>query len=380
MIKSKVAVMQCESYNLNMLKQKINAAIDELGGWDQWLNPGMNVLLKANLISPLPPESAAVTHCEFVRAIVQILKQLGCNVWIGDSSGGAIGGKSQTGKSFSVSGIEQMAIDEGAVIKNFDTEGVVELKDSFGKKMYLAKPMFEADFVINMPKFKSHLATIYTGAYKNLFGCIPGLKKADYHKEAFDMAAFGNIICDINKSVKVGLNIMDGIIAMDKLGPVSGGVYKAHKILASTDTLSLDAAALKMIGLNISELPIFKAAVEQNIGIWNTEDIEICGDFQSCPRLNGFKLPKTISKAAGKNKMTGRFINLMKTRPLIIQSKCKHCNVCVDSCPVQAIDKTSKFIDYDTCIECMCCHELCIHKAVDLVRMNPVLRLFSRNR
>lgn len=151
---SKVAIMECRSYDLGLLKSKLNVGIRALGGWEQWLRPGMNVLLKVNLISPLPPESAAVTHCELVRAIVQTVKQFGCSVWIGDSSGGAMGGKTQTGRSFETSGIRQVAEAEGAAIRNFDTEGVVEVTDWCGKRMYLAKPVFDADFVIKHAQIK----------------------------------------------------------------------------------------------------------------------------------------------------------------------------------------------------------------------------------
>ncbi len=60
-----------------------------------------------------------MTHCELVRALVRILRR-GCNVWVGDSSGGAIAGRAQTGRTLQVSGIEQMAKEEGAIVKNFD--------------------------------------------------------------------------------------------------------------------------------------------------------------------------------------------------------------------------------------------------------------------
>ncbi len=44
--------------------------------------------IKGKLIGPKPSDSAAVTHVEFARAMVRILKGRGCTVWIGDSSGG----------------------------------------------------------------------------------------------------------------------------------------------------------------------------------------------------------------------------------------------------------------------------------------------------
>jgi len=76
-IKSKVAIMQCETYETDKLMQKINAGAELLGGWRQWVKPGMNVLLKVNLIGPMPSGSAAVTHSEFVRAVIRILKNYG---------------------------------------------------------------------------------------------------------------------------------------------------------------------------------------------------------------------------------------------------------------------------------------------------------------
>jgi uncharacterized protein (DUF362 family)/Pyruvate/2-oxoacid:ferredoxin oxidoreductase delta subunit len=383
--KSKVAILQCDTYEINTLSQKINEGIELLGGWGQWLKPGMNVLLKVNLIGPLPPESAAVTHCEFVRVLVQAIKKHGCNIWIGDSAGGAIGGKTNTAEGFVVSGLEKVAIEEGAVIKNFDKEGAVEVTTSGGEKMYIAKPMFDADFVVNLPKYKTHMSATYTGAFKNVFGCIPGQKKAHYHKVAEGIKGFGTYICDIHQAVKIGLNIIDGIEAMDKQGPTAGRVYRANKILMGTDVLAVDSAALRMIGLSTEKLPIYAAAIERGIGVWNMDQIEICGDFHMPPKLPGFKMPsaslRQAQEAGISKKALGKMIDLLKTRPQINMNKCKNCDVCVGSCPVGAIDRETKKIDYEKCIECMCCHELCLNKAVDLVNMNPLMRFFKkRNR
>lgn len=375
--KIKVAVLQCETYETDVLMQKLNAGAELLGGWERWLKPGMNVLLKVNLIGPLPSESAAVTHAEFVRALIRILKAHGCNAEVGDSAGGAIGGKAQTGKSFEVSGIAKVAAEEGAKIRNFDTEGVVETENYKGEKMLLAKPVFDADLVINLPKLKTHLAATYTGAVKNLFGCVPGQKKAAYHKAAQTTSKLGEVLCCINEAVKPGLHIMDGILAMDRQGPTAGGVYKADKILMGADPLALDAVAVRMIGLDIAALPFFRMSIERGIGVWDLEKIEIIGDFDAPPALKGFRLPRVMMGESERGGALGKMIDFMRTRPEVDLKKCKKCNVCVDNCPMQAIDKKTKQIDYQKCIECMCCHELCMHKAVKLVHTNPVMRVLS---
>lgn len=291
---AQVIIKDCPQYRLNLIEETIEEGMEILGGWEKYLSPGMKVLLKVNLIGPKTSDTAAITHSEFVRALTRILKKRGCNVWIGDSSGGAIGGVAPTTRSMFVSGLEKVAREEGAVIKNFDKEGVLEVKPKshYIDKMYLAKPMFEADFVINLPKLKTHSAGIYTGAVKNLFGCIPGLRKAEYHRLAPNHTDLGHMIVDIHQAVKVGLHIMDGITAMQGEGPTAGEVYQGGKILFSTDPLALDTVAAAMLGMEIDDIPILISARERKLGESDLDKIRISGDYTAPPRLKGFKLPR----------------------------------------------------------------------------------------
>jgi uncharacterized protein (DUF362 family)/NAD-dependent dihydropyrimidine dehydrogenase PreA subunit len=374
-------VKECDNYNLENVIEKINSGIDLLGGWDTFVKPGMKVLLKVNLIGPKLPESAAVTHCEFVRGITRILKQKGCTVWIGDSAGGAIAGIAPTTQSLEISGLKKVAEEEMAEIKNFDKEGTVYTGAGHNviDKLYLSKPLFDADFIINLPKLKTHSGCIYTGAVKNVFGCIQGLRKAEYHKAAPDPKDFGNILVDIQHAVKIGLHIMDGITAMEGEGPTAGSVYLAKKILISTDPLALDAAAINMIGLHIKDIPILQAAIERKLGESNRDNIEICGDYSELPLLENYKIPKRFtSKKKSNYNAVIKVIDFLKTKPQINFKKCQKCNTCVDSCPMSAIDKTTKKINYSKCIECMCCHELCRYEAVELKRVNPIAGIMTK--
>ncbi len=377
---SKVIIQECQNYELKTVTEKINAAVEMLGGWEKFVKPQEIVLLKVNLIGPKASESAAVTHAEFVRAMVRILKGRNCTVWIGDSSGGAIAGIAPTAQSFRVAGYERVAEEEGAEIKNFDREGVmsVQPESRCEETMHIAKPMFDADVVINLPKLKTHSAQVFSGAVKNVFGCIPGRKKAKYHKMAPDPSNFGQIICDIHKATKIQLHIMDGILAMQGEGPTAGSIYQADKILVSEDPLALDAVAAKMVGIDVEDVPILETARKRNLGEGCLENITLAGDYEQVPSLAGFKLPKCFRGAKKRNtKALVNVINFFNTHPRVNLNKCKKCNMCVESCPVQAIDKDTKQIDYKACIACMCCHELCIFKAVELKNENMVAGLIS---
>ena len=378
---SRVAVLECEDYQMEKVTEKINSGMKPMGGWESFVRQGMTVLIKVNLIGPKASDTAAVTHCEFVRALTRILKEKGCIVWIGDSSGGAIAGIAPTAGSLVISGLSSVAEEEGAFIKNFDKEGVIKVdkEDRSLGEMYLAKPLFEADLIINVPKLKTHTSGIYTGAVKNLFGCIPGLRKAAYHKAAPNPKDFGQILVDINEAVKPGLHIMDGITAMEGEGPTAGAVYNGRKILISTDPLALDTVAMNMIGLNVEALPIYDAARERKLGEWRLDNIEVLGDYDTPPKLAGFKLPKKFgSTKIQKYGSLAKLIDFLQAKPRIDKNICRSCNICVESCPVQAIDKQTKRIDYDACIQCMCCHELCMHKAVKLKKVNPAAGIMMK--
>lgn len=383
---SRVVVNQCKTYNVQEVMDSINKGMEQLGGWDRFVTSGNKVLLKVNLIGPKDSDSAAITHCEFVRAVAKILKSKDCEVWIGDSAGGAIAGIAPTGASLKISGLQAVAAEEGATIKNFDSEGVVTVAPESGivKEMHLAKPMFDADVVINLPKLKTHSAAIYTGAVKNVFGCIPGLKKAEFHKLAPDPKDFGQVIADIHKACKIQLHIMDGITAMQGEGPTAGDPYSAGKLLISEDPLALDTVAAKMLKLNIEDVPILQTARERKLGDSNLETIELLGDYESIPTLQGFTMPKRLYSNKKQNyQAVIKVIDFLKARPKVDKKLCKNCNMCVESCPVKAIAKDTKTIDYSKCIECMCCHELCMHKAVKLKKDNwlagAMMKLYRGN-
>ncbi|MBE0450935.1 MAG: DUF362 domain-containing protein [Clostridia bacterium] len=371
---SKVIVSNCDSYELENLKASIQDAVDAVGGWKKFIQKDQKVLLKVNLIGPKKAEKAATTNPEFVRAVGQLVKAQGAKVYVGDSSGGAIAGMAPTKKSFIVSGIEEVADEEGFTIVNFDEVGpvLVELNDNYNKELYITKTFSEMDVVINLPKMKTHSMGIYTGAIKNLFGAIPGLRKALYHKNAPNPTEFGEVLADIHCAIEnMPLHIMDGVISMQGEGPTAGTPYHAGKILVSEDPLALDRIAIEMMGIDPDRVSILSASIRRKIGEWNIDKIEVVGDVSV---LEKYQLPKGYTQNIVKDhSKVKKVIDFFKVVPVVNQKKCIGCNSCVDSCPVEAIDRDTKLISYDLCIDCLCCHELCMSEAVDLKSNNKMV-------
>ncbi|MCK8058206.1 MULTISPECIES: DUF362 domain-containing protein [unclassified Fusibacter] len=364
---SDVYVSDCESYDVLLMKRVIQDTVDELGGWDKYVRSGQRVLLKINLIGPKKPEHAATTNPEFVRAVGQLLKEHGADVYVGDSSGGAIAGMAPTKKAFVTSGIQKIADEEGFTILNFDELGpvLIEDKTNYTNDLYITKAFSEVDVVINLPKMKTHSMGIYTGAVKNLFGAVAGLRKAKYHKESPDPLQFGEVLADIHMAIdNMPLHLMDGIVAMQGEGPTAGDPYAAGKILISEDPLALDRVCIEMMGIEAERVSILKASIKRGIGTFDKSKINVHGNAD---RLEGFTLPRRYSqsKVVDYSKVKG-VIDFFKAVPVVNRKKCVNCNSCVDGCPVKAIDRDTKFINYDLCIDCLCCHELCMIEAIDL--------------
>ncbi len=373
---SKVYLSNCTTYDVEKIKASLSESLDAMGGLTKYVKPGQKVLLKINLIGPKKADKAATTHPEFVRAVGQLFKTHGAQVFVGDSSGGAIAGMAPTKKSFTVAGIEKVALEEGFTLINFDEVGPVSkmVEGNVTKDLYISKAIEEMDVVINLPKMKTHSMGVYTGAIKNLFGVIPGLRKAKYHKEAPNPEAFGEVLADIHSVItNMPLHIMDGIISMQGEGPTAGLPYPAGKILVSEDPLSLDRIAIEMMGIIPERVDILKASIKRNIGVWDIKEIDVIGDLV---KFKNYDLPKSYKTNAIKDftKVRG-VIDFFKVVPVVNQKRCVKCNSCVDGCPVGAIDRDTKIVDYSICIDCLCCHELCMVEAVELKSKNQMVNV-----
>lgn len=377
---SKVAIMKCTLYDQALLQSTIGSAIEALGGWQSFVRPGYKVLLKVNMIGPLPPEKAATTHPEFVRAVVRQVKACGAEVWVGDSAGGAIAGIAPTARALEVCGYARVCREEGARVINFDSEGAVavpSLTQTVFPEFYIAKALVDADVVINLPKFKSHSAQLYTGAVKNLFGALPGLSKATYHQAAPDQETFGELVADLHRACQPRLHIMDGVTGHEGNGPTAGSPRDVGVILASTDPVALDSTACRMMGIDPQRVTVVKHAARLGLGTLDEGKITLLGDYSTAPRVEKWRLPSGYGMRGPQWLLPG-IIRFFRTRPVVNSSQCKHCNMCVESCPVKAIEEGSKRINYEGCIGCLCCHELCQHHAVELRRSNPLAALIMR--
>ena len=56
---AKVVLSECDKYDYNLIKGKLEKIVEELGGFDSYLEKGNTVLLKVNLLMKKKPEDCS---------------------------------------------------------------------------------------------------------------------------------------------------------------------------------------------------------------------------------------------------------------------------------------------------------------------------------
>ncbi len=378
----KVSSASCQDYDPKRVKDRIQKALSPLGGLNNFVDSGDTVLLKPNLLSPKPPESGIITHPSIVKSMIELLQDIGAEVIVGESSGGSSDDEvgTITTRAFKVSGLDEICKDAGVELVNFDNSDY-ELVDNPGETVDtipLPKPVLEADLVIDLPKLKTHTLTMFTGAEKNLYGCVPGIKKREFHSLYPNPNSFSEVVVDILEIIKPELSIMDGVEILHGNGPGEmGEKYDLGTIMASSDPVALDRVAEHYLGFGEGEVQISEIAGERGIGESSLENIRVIGDFEG-PEED-LKTPNTGFLSFLPNRILQPISSALDAKPKINADKCKLCGRCYNSCPQETIykDEDQFRIEHDECIKCLCCQEMCPEGAVE-IEEHPLVRLVNR--
>jgi uncharacterized protein (DUF362 family)/Pyruvate/2-oxoacid:ferredoxin oxidoreductase delta subunit len=365
-LRSKVNSVIIDSYDFEKLCGAVADLVKPFGGFGKFVKPGMTVLINPNLLSARTPERAVTTHPDLVRAVAQECRRLGARVLIGDSPGGVEKGLKRvwdnTGMSAAAesAGVELVAFEQGDVKKVFVED----------RSYYLSRYAFDADLIISLPKLKTHVLTNYTGAVKNSYGFVPGLKKSDYHKKFPDARSFSGVVVDVLSIIKPQLTIMDGALAMEGDGPASGDPKWLGFLFASTDAVAMDSAVMNLISGKSRRVWTTEIAARRGLGISEISQIDRTGPAFKSGSFKSFKMPGNFYLNLIPSSLVKALEPYIWVRPAISDDTCTLCQACKTACPQEAISKIdgTMRIDYDICIKCMCCHEVCPEKSVFLKR------------
>jgi len=357
-------IIRRSTYAYDELRPRFFEIMDALGG--QEIRQGSRVLVKPNLLSPAKPRDAIVTHASVVRAAVEYVLEKRALPVVSDSP--AIGSFE---KILRDSGIREALAGLDVPCRPFEASSRVDVGPPFGE-IDLARDALDADVIINLPKLKTHGQMLMTLGVKNLFGCVIGFRKPEWHMRAgVDKAVFARLLVQIARRVKPSFTVLDGILALEGEGPGKGGIPRDIGILmGSRDPLAVDRAVCLMLGLSQDQVPTLKAAGDMGL---TSGELELDGTL---PEIRDFKLPEIGSLVYGPASFQRLIRRYLLQRPVPDGEACKLCGECAKICPAKAITRRGARLQfaYDDCIRCYCCLEVCPYGAIRK-KDNPVARL-----
>ena len=154
----KIVLEKCGSYDKEEVYSAVKNAISGLGGISSFIKVGQKVLLKPNVLGNFKPEDAATTHPEIIRAVIKIVKEAGAHPFIGESPGfGSLA------RFSGLTGVRKVSEEEKTPLIELITPKEVHFASGKRfKNLTVAAEIFDYDFIINLPKFKTHGSVSYT--------------------------------------------------------------------------------------------------------------------------------------------------------------------------------------------------------------------------
>ena len=366
-----VSVERCDTYDDEAVAGALDRALAPLGGIGAFVRPGQRVFVKVNLLMKAEPDRAISTHPAVVRAVVRAAKNAGAaDVAMGDSPGGRTSAAAARAL-FETSGMARVAQEEGArlVLLDDDVTRVPNPDARLYTAFNLGREVAECDVLIDVPRIKTHGFMMFTGAVKNLFGCIPGLEKAQFHLKVPDRDDFAEMLVDLLLACRPALCVMDAVVGMEGEGPSGGTPKPVGALLASADACALDVVASAIAGFDPMAVYTVAAANRRGMCPASADEVEIAGTPWREVAPEHFAHPaRDLSR--GLPPGLARWLRRrIASRPALARPQdCTACGTCERNCPADAVKVTDgkPRFDYDACIRCYCCQELCPANALAL--------------
>ena len=278
----------------------VEHAIELLGGMSALTRGKDRILLKPNLVSPLPQ---ATTKPVVIRTLTRLMKGAGKDVSIGEGSAAAapfnVHGREvfRTTKKDLLNGLQQYVFDQLGYTElarglrvpliNLHTGELVEVRVPGAfvfEKLTIHRALVETDLLCSVPMMKTHSLAGVTLGMKNLIGLYPGAiyqsVRGRMHDAASKVERSGTAVAivDIVRANKLGLTVIDGSTAMEGNGPTDGTLVPMNTIVAGTNPVATDMVAAGLMGYAVEDVPTFAWANRAGLRPERLADIEVRGE------------------------------------------------------------------------------------------------------
>ncbi|HEX3051213.1 MAG TPA: DUF362 domain-containing protein [Aggregatilineaceae bacterium] len=306
-----VALAQADSYEREVVRERVFTMIEQLGGLGDVVQPGNRVAIKINLTGGTwveqqleqPAVETMVTHPEVTRALVEAVLEAGASeVYIveaiADLNCWSLWGSAEIAEDFEQ--VKLIDLNNPRLKEPFVDVPVGEnwlLYDQFKMHPILK----DVDVFMSVAKLKCHATAGVTLSMKNLVGTLPAslymLTPADSNRSALHgygkqaQVRIPSVVMDLVRARPIHFALIDGIkTAEGSEGPWTGDFNQkiANTLVAGKNMVATDAVAAAVMGFDpmaasFAEVPFqhclnhLQLAAELGLGSNNPDDIDIVG-------------------------------------------------------------------------------------------------------
>jgi len=281
----KVILRHCDGYDPETIRRIVREGLEELE-----LRPFGRTLIKPNVVSSGPLFEHAFTRPEFIEGVAMALRDRAENLEelaVGERCGITIPTR------FAFEGANYPAVFKRQKLKHycFEEEQQVEIalthEGRLRDYLFTPRPVAEADFFVNCPKFKSHPWTTVTFSMKNYIGI-----QDDRHRLIDHDHRLNEKVADLQYIVQPRFIAMDCIIAGEgrMLTPLPRTM---NLIIMGNNQPAIDAVGCAIIGIEASSVEHIRLASERGFGPIDLSAIKITGDVtleEAQKRAKGFRV------------------------------------------------------------------------------------------
>ncbi|MGA3083618.1 MAG: DUF362 domain-containing protein [Thermodesulfobacteriota bacterium] len=275
----------------------------ELADLKKHLDPARPVILKDNISWHFPFLSANTTPWQ-LEGIILALKESGYKdlvavhnktVVTNPDKGGRLNKLTPIYQKYQIPELYNFRKDQIRWVAYQPKAPMKALNGIFTQGIYIPE-FFIGKNIVHLPTVKTHIYTSTTGAMKNAFGGLLNTKRhythSVIHETLVDLLA-------IQKEIHSGIfALMDGTVCGSGPGPRTMTPMEKDFMLASGDTVAIDALAARMMGFDPLTLLFIRLAQEEGLGQGRFEEIEVLGEDVSKENF-GFQVGDNFASNIG---------------------------------------------------------------------------------
>jgi Uncharacterized conserved protein len=351
------------------------------------------IVLKPNLNSFMNGLTGNTTDLRVISALLKALKDMGytsLTIAEGTNSGFS---RNNIGVIHRLR-VDTLADHYGASV--VDCNHTSGRPISFGNNVtaQVAATCMDAEFLINIPKLKTHFEAGMSVCLKNLIGCLIG--QENKRKTHQDLP--GNIV-RLNQALRPHLHVVDAMISMEGCGPSRGTPVPSGMLIIGDDPYLIDLACARLTGIDPGIItPLVFARNQGLLTDAHFEAVDAIGR-QAFSRQFERAKPSMAARIAHLSPASGLLRSLRESalgtwlastaffgrvlylsgirqdafdamdsdiKGVRVNARCNQCGICRDFCPIGADPSQGPGVNNAPCIACLYCFMVCPQKALEV--------------